>query len=419
MVSRQRIARNVRMAVENRLALAWEDRAARRGAVAASEVAEPGHILLAPPGAGNIGDRAMTEAFLASVNGPVTLIVRRASDLPDLPSRDSGPVNVMVAPGLLYGLPWQHVRDARRFRALLPRARSVSVIGADIMDGAYWESPSVRRFRLALIAAEAGVDARVLGFSWNARPTAAARRAMVRASAAVRLLPRDPASAERLERDGAVNVVPTADIAFLTPRRPIEDLELDAWVTARVREGRRLVLLNSNGLIESDADTVRIYREFIREAPADVVFVAVAHVSRGTPSDIELAETLGRDVDDGDRLYVQRSLLRPGEVAELAAQAHLVVTGRMHLTILSTTVGTPVITVAYQGKVAGLYRELGTDTWLEAEDARDRLAGLIRATLPDAERLREALAAVVPRLVRRAALNVEGLTTGGRDADHR
>lgn len=398
------------MVVENRSILAAEERALRRRvARSPAPTSHNGHILIAAPGNGNVGDQAALEAFVAGVEGRVTIVVRRASDLAALPPESEARVQIVPLPGLLYGTPWQAVSAGSRLVELLQNARSLSVIGADVMDGVYWEAPSIRRFRAAGLAAELGLPARILGFSWSEHPTRLARDTMARTSAIVDLCARDPISAARLLADGAVRLTEVADLAFQTRRAPLPE-ELRTWLTAQRAERRRIVLLNSNGLIERLASTVAAYRDVIARAGRDTVFVAVPHVSRGTPSDVDLARDLGTLVADPTRLAVIDELLAPGQVAELAAQADLVVTGRMHLAILSATVGTPAVTIGYQGKVAGLYESLAIDTWLDVDArTRERLPDLVLDALERAPQLRSSVEAALPALLERSRRNVRGL----------
>ncbi len=416
MQSKQRIARRVRALAENRLVLAVEDwrgsailRKAGKSQVPAHR--SDAHILLAPPGAGNIGDQAMVEAFVASVSGPVLIITRRAGDVREMPQELAERATVVVMPGLLYGLPWQHLRDLQRLAPPLRGALSFSVVGADIMDGAYWESPSVRRFRLARFAAELGVDSRVLGFSWNDAPSPAARREMVRASRALDLLARDPKSVSRLIADGGERVVPVADIALLTEPRPITEIGVEGWCAEQRSEGRRIVLLNANGLIEASSGLVDTYEALINSpVGSSCAFVALPHVSRGVPSDIDLVDALMEKVGDRAEVFPIRRLLSPGEVASLASLADLAVTGRMHLSILSASVGTPTVTVGYQGKVAGFYELLGTSSFINGgAEARRGLLSLIEESLRNLDELTSTVELAREGLRDKARRNVAGL----------
>jgi polysaccharide pyruvyl transferase WcaK-like protein len=401
------------MAIENRAVLALEERALRRRIARLRPQADeaPGHVLLMAPGNGNIGDQALLESFVRGVDGPVTLVVRRPGDVADLPADRAEQVRVVALPDILYGLPWKAVGAGVDFARLLRGALSFSVVGADIMDGVYWEAPSIRRFRLARLAAEQGIPSRVLGFSWSAHPTGLARAEMVRASRTVELCVRDTVSAQRLHADGAERLTEVADLAFQIARAPLPD-DLGTWVRARQEEGRGIVILNSNGLLEARTSTVEAYRDAIARH-RELAFVALPHTSRGAPSDLELALALGRLVDDRRRLHVVHGLLTPGQVAELAAQATLVVSGRMHLTILATTVGTPALTIGYQGKVAGLYDALGTDTWIDVDaNTPERLLALLDDALARGAELRAAVAEALPLLRDRSRRNLDGLRGG-------
>jgi len=67
----------------------------------------------------------------------------------------------------VYGGGLPHLRDVVR---LLDRASSLSVVGADLMDGGYGYLGASTLARTAELASRRGVPSRVLGFSWNASP---------------------------------------------------------------------------------------------------------------------------------------------------------------------------------------------------------------------------------------------------------
>jgi polysaccharide pyruvyl transferase WcaK-like protein len=408
----------VRRAIETPVVLSAEERAFVRAARTAFEAARAAgarperHVLVAGPGAGSIGDQAMLEAFVASVSAPVTLVARRSRDLAELPQALHSRVSTDFQPDLLYGLPHSARRAGTAFGRLLAGALSLSVVGADVMDGAYWESVSVRRFRIVRIAAELGVDARVLGFSWNAHPTAACRRAMVAASAVARLNARDPKSAERLLADGAVAVHTVADLAFLTQPAPVRDAALATWIEEQAARGRHIVIVNANVLLERTTHQVEAYVGALAGVDRESTAVlAVPHDMRGTPSDVDLAVEIAARLESvGVVAHAVRHELSPGEVMTIAGEARLTVSGRMHLTILSLAAGTPAVTIAYQGKVAGLYAAMGLDCWVEAgEGARAALATLVPESIAGAEALAAQVARGLPAQLERSRANLAGL----------
>ncbi len=310
------------------------------------------HVLLAPPGRGNIGDQALVEAFVETVDGPVVVLTRSTRDF-DVPASLAGRMRVVPLPALVYGSAIGHARDVRTLTRELRGARSFSVIGADIMDGAYVLRASVNRAGLAERLARLGWPTRVVGFSWNASPHERAVAALRRAGdAGVRLYLRDPRSASRARADG-LSVRDSADIVFSAPSR-------DDGIVERLLPDlgdERLALVNASGLV---GDRLPAYGRVIGalRASGHTVLV-VPHVSRHGADDLPLCEALVEAAADPGVTLVPR-LLAPAEIRGLAARAAVTVTGRMHLAVMSLMAGTPPVTVATQGKVEGLMDLFGT-----------------------------------------------------------
>ena len=57
------------------------DRAAFRRGFRKAGAAPAGHVVLVAPGAGNVGDQALFEAFLEGAAGRVTVVTRRPADV--------------------------------------------------------------------------------------------------------------------------------------------------------------------------------------------------------------------------------------------------------------------------------------------------------------------------------------------------
>ncbi|MFJ4038390.1 polysaccharide pyruvyl transferase family protein [Microbacterium sp. NPDC090007] len=313
-----------------------------------------GHVLIAPPGAGNIGDQAMVEAFVAAADRPVTIVTRHDDDLV-LPADLAGRARIVALPHLLYGDDHGHRGDVRALGALLGGAATVSIIGADIMDGVYSLRPSVRRSTIAAVAAERGFDTSIIGFSWNGAAPAPARAALGRAgTAGARLLLRDPASAARVRALGIPGVVETADIVFTDDRRA----DRAPVVLAGLEPPYALV--NASGLIARTVDQAREYRPVLAELRArGIRVVLLPHVLRSTADDLAACRAVHdalRHDGEGEGVTLVETTLAPSEIRRLAASASVVVTGRMHLAVMSLAQGVPAVTLASQGKVEGLMR---------------------------------------------------------------
>lgn len=415
----KRIARKVRAKAQESIAAgaagAFRDRRVIARAVATAGGANPAaggpHLLVASAGAGNIGDQAMVDAFVEHVDGPVVVITRAPDDFA-VPPGAAGRVRFEVLPVLAYGAGRERLADLRRFGELLAGARSLSIIGADIMDGRYSPRSSVRRSTLAEAAARAGVPSRVLGFSWNASPQRRARVALHRAGAAgADLLLRDPVSASRARAQGVPGVVETADLVFLATT--VDPSAADALLGPASVDGpdAPVALVNVSALVGRSLDQSAEYARIIASLRADGYrVVLVPHVSRPSSDDLAACRLVAAAfAGDGDVVLVDR-LLTPAEIRGLAARAHLTVTGRMHLAIMSLRAGVPAITLATQGKVEGLMRLVGVpELCVEpGPDLADRVLAVAARVTGDGP-ARRAIRDAPPRLRRLAERNVAGL----------
>ncbi|PVW03715.1 hypothetical protein DEA06_12685 [Microbacterium sp. Gd 4-13] len=325
----------------------------RFGALVEASVGSPGsshHVLVAPPGAGNIGDQAMVEAFVAAADKPVTIITRARDDF-HLPADLAEHARIEALPNLFYGQGSAHERDVRALGRVLTGAASVSIIGADIMDGVYTLRPSIRRATLAASAARRGFDTTVIGFSWNSaapRPAWDALRAAGQAGA--RLLLRDPESARRVRDAGIVGVVETADIVFTDDRLAPVLPDVAASLP------RPYALVNASGLIARTVDQVPEYALLIEELRSRGLHVVLLpHVIRTTADDLLACRGVAASVG-GAGVTLIEEMLAPSVIRTLADAATVTITGRMHLAVMSLSRGVPAVTVATQGKVEGLMR---------------------------------------------------------------
>lgn len=331
----------------------WLDRLAAGRALV--RLSADGSLVVAAPGRGNIGDRAMLDAVLENLDGKVT-VVADVDRLEELGAPLPDGVRVVVLPGLTRGLGLQRFRSHRAFASLCRSAARVTVIGADMMDGLYSVRASVARFSLLLTAQRVGTECRVLGFSWPSSPARAVEHLPRLLSPEIDFCLRDPRSLERFRRMSGGYGRQVADVVFSSTRSSRLPEPISGWVATR---SRYFAVVNVSGLVGARLSQTPEYQTLLaalHERGWDIVFLP--HVVRGGDGDLEAVaevfEVAGRDTD-----LVVTQELSPAHVRTLAASAALVVTGRMHLAILSATVGVPSITLATQGKVEGLYELLG------------------------------------------------------------
>lgn len=314
------------------------------------------HLLLAAPGGGNVGDQAMLEAVLENTAGPVTLVVPDRASV-ELPEEFRQRVEVLEIPHLVYGTGADHRASVASFGRALAGAAQLSVLGADVMDGRYSLPASVRRSNLARAAALAGVETRVIGFSWSDRARVAARRSLAAAARdGVRLLLRDPISADRARRDGITPVEEVADVVFAA--RSVDASAADELLQHVTRP---VALVNVSGLLATRVDQTEEYVRVVEALLERGLHVLVLpHVDRAQSGDMEACAALMARVGDLPDVSGVPSILTPAQVRGLTARASVAVTGRMHLAVMSLLHGVPAITLASQGKVEGLMQLFGT-----------------------------------------------------------
>lgn len=365
----------------------------------------PAHVLITAPGGGNIGDQAMFEAFIANSSGRVLAIMPSPSALKN---PDPGRVETAVMSALMQLTGVRHWGEVWRLGRLVSATRSLSVTGADIMDGGYNPVASVARWNLALCFARKGVPSRLLGFSWNGRsPAVVAAYARAAHDAGVQTFLRDPVSLRRIRADGLSKAVGTSDTVFrLTSTNPAiaQGGEFKAIVT------RPFAIVNASALVARGLDQIAELRAVIDAILASGRNVVVLpHVQRGLHGDIEEGARLAQGYPEDRVLFIDR-LLEPSEIRSLTEKAEVVVTGRMHLAIMALSQGTPALVVSTQGKVEGLAELFDTPDLL-LEPAPGFGATAIERMAPERLRVfRRRVAERLPMITNMASGNFEGLS---------
>ncbi|MGB2222472.1 MAG: polysaccharide pyruvyl transferase family protein [Neptunomonas phycophila] len=311
-------------------------------------------VLIAAPGGGNIGDQAMLESFICNVPGK-KIIINTNDNAINLPEKYQENVKVINLTGLVYGWLLPYIRDAYAFKKILSEAHSLSVVGADIMDGGYNPHPSAMRSLLASYAQNLGVSSRILGFSWNASPSKVSLNAIKKAgNAGVMLCARDPYSTARLEKSGVKSVVQVSDTVFANQNIDREGLdELLQFVA-----DKKIAVVNASGLVNKDLDQLQEYDVILKKLRSlGYSIILLPHVIRLGANDLDVCKAIYER--NKDVFFVDR-LLGPDQIKCIVNQAKIVVTGRMHLSIMSLNALVPAVVLSTQGKVDGLMQYFDT-----------------------------------------------------------
>lgn len=358
---------------------------------------QPYTLLLAPPTGENIGDQAMFDSAIHNTAGKVLAVTM--SDSYRKPVGDDGErALIRVLPGHIHRPPLVRFGVMLRLSGLIKSAQAFIAPGADTVDGGHTHG-SLARLSIIRLAAIAGIPTTLQGFSWKSDAPASVVRAVTElAERGVQVSPRDPVSRRRLTEAGVQPTTQVADLAFAYPVREALPERLKAQIARVQKSGRPIVLLNTSGLIARRHDLTADYGvviERLHSVGATVVFTP--HVDRAWDDDFAMARKVKELYGNADDVVVD-SLLSPAQVRELASFASLVVTGRMHLAILSLSQEIPVVCLATHGKVEGLFEffempdlvvepqagngELLAEKASAALQNRDALVAQIRTKLP-------------------------------------
>ncbi|MDJ0338180.1 oligosaccharide flippase family protein [Cryobacterium sp. PH31-O1] len=365
------------------------------------------HVLVAPPGEGNIGDQAMVEAFLENVSGPVQVLVRRPADVL-IPPHHAWRAELLPIPHLIYGTARVHRQAMAALAPVLNGALSLTVVGADIMDGAYSVRASARRADVASLARSVGVDARILGFSWNGRANVGVRRSLARAGRlGTRLQLRDPISSARARTDHFANVVDVADCVFAA--RTSSARAATEYLGATPAP---YAVVNASALVGRSFDQTTEYARIVTALlQAGLRVVLLPHVVRTSGDDAVACRAVFDRLNGADGVVLVNRLLAPAEVRGLCAGAEIVLTGRMHLAVQAIFSAVPAVALSTQGKVAGLMRLFDTQELCVEPGVglAERMIPVALGVLADRQRYCDRLAQRLPEVQGLAARNFAAL----------
>lgn len=367
----------------------------------------PRHLLLPTVGKGNIGDQAMLEAFLLNTTWPVTLLVE-SCDGHEIPEATASRVHQVVIPDLFANRPWIRRKVRSRVARLIASHSTFSIVGADMMDGGYSAAQSTIRSGMLSISNAVGTPSRVLGFSWNGIPPEAVQRAMHLSQPKSLLCVRDPHSLARLRTGGTFNSVQTADIVFtMSALEPYE--RITPWL--RGQRDRKIVIVNVSGMLARKVDQTAEYAEIVAHLiQRGCSIIVLPHVIRGGDDDLVSCAATVELVGPNPHVYLIDELLRPAQVAWVSQHASAVLTGRMHLSILSLNQGVPAAVLSSQGKVTGLLELFSSPQLvLEPDDSIVANAIAVLNEVLDDTAVRAQIAEHLPHVRHLSLLNFAGL----------
>lgn len=342
-----------------------------------------GTCILPPTDGGSLGDDAMLQGLTSLIGDDNSRVLQYSSSQ----SGGNGRFGILSPVAALRLLP------------LLWRSRTFYLIGADVLDGAYSDAKTELRIRIANLAAAAGADASIIGFSMNTRVTPRAARAWRRLDKRVRLFARDPRSAARTSELVGRPVATAADLAFLVTGSAPPDPNALPPFCVTVGFGTSSTMAERLGGSERLVQLAVSCLSRLLEDDSRIGIVLLPHDRRGPVNDYDLAHRI-LDRLPTDRATVADFVHDPSHARWVAQHLDVMVSMRMHAAIAALAEGIPVAVFGYQDKAEGMLALFALEHWvldpeavltdpdhfaaktLELLEGRQQLGQQIRSHLP-------------------------------------
>lgn len=196
---------------------------------------------------------------------------------------------------------------------------------------------------------------------------------------AIAILVRDEQSLANLEDLGIsrTKIHPAADAVFaLSDLDAVESAKLTSGnshenlrVVISVREWRHFKTIDPASGMKQYIDALRSVTSYLVEnRNAEITYLSTC---QGMPEywtdDSKLAHVIVDGLPETIRrsVSVDSSFHRPAELAATLKNYDLVIATRMHMAILALSAGTPVLPIAYEFKMHGLFERLGQARWVQ------------------------------------------------------
>ena len=361
-----------------------------------SDVDSRSIIILPPADGGSLGDDAMVLGLLHLIGSrEVVLVPYQAPGYGSLVGRREAPDLTGRAGGLA-------------FLPLLRDSAETYIIGADVLDGFYSDRKTTLRLRFANLAARSGSRTSVVGFSMNANPSTAACAAISGLDPRVRLVARDPISAQRTEAIAGRPVETAADLAFLVEaEEPPAAFALPAEINVGFAPNYHLA--GEFGGPEQLLDAMEGCLSALLASGPELGIVLIPHDSRGPSSDFALSASLAERLPS-DRVVAATFVSSPGHVRWVAAQLHAMVSARMHAAIGALGEGTPVAVLGYQNKAEGILSMFELDHWVAHPQVTlsnpSEFVALAQRLLDKGDEIRPQIHRLLPAVIAAARRNV-------------
>ena len=364
-------------------------------------------LVVCHPAQGNIGDLSMAQAA-ANFEGENVLLIHDAKP-GFFDEKHNSPNFREVSTEKVFQLHlWKSVESWYRLGTLSSSVSSFSLIGADTLDGNYSLFESLAKIRLTATFEKLNIPTKIFGFSWSDKWNSTALAAIKRLKG-TNLLVRDPLSHQRLKDENVGNITLVADLAFTLPESSaVASQEVECIALLEDLNGRNFVVVNMSGLWAIGDITFDAFYEFTQQLlDRDLTVVLLAHVTGKKDSDLISLKRLFAKLDSPNvYLYSPNT---PAAVTSVVSKATAVITCRMHLAVAALRFSVPVLCLATNGKVEGLFKSFGIPEFaIEVSNVSSQsLKEKFDILCQDSHEIRNRISTALPSIQARAWKNFE------------
>ena len=321
-----------------------------------------GTLFLAPDiPISNLGDQALLlgafEGLSVQKCDPIYVIANGPEEIKNVPRIDAFSNRIIIIQSLnIIFATDRAFTELLAFYWLTRKAKSIVLVGADVLDGRYNEKEAGRKLQIIEKCVDIGLKAKIVGFSLSEHISDSSANGFRRLSNKAEFISRDAVSQARMQKYAPCQL--GADCAFLmqpTNLNGVRYLSVIEWLKTP-KESVALCLRDEDFMTQ---DTAQLLDPFVKGLivalnKQNVKLLLIPH----HPTDIKMlrkvADTLN-SFEFSDYLLISE-LPSAQEVKSLVGQCKHIITSRMHVAIASLSMERSITCIPYAGKFEGLYQ---------------------------------------------------------------
>lgn len=294
------------------------------------------------------------------------------------------------------------VYNVDEMHSYIKEYQELYVLGADVIDGGSQLHNSLEFFKLI---EKFKLPTTIIGFSFNKKHFDKVIKRFKALPNDSKLFVRDPFSWKRFIAATGKKAKLVADVGFLLKQKKTKS-SIIKWIKKQKSKGRVVLGVNIN----SNKLTKKIFQAYVEVLTTleKVSIVLIPHDSRSFCGDLKAVKKIWK-VLSGDlkKHTLKLDVLRAREIKYICKELDCAIAGRMHLSIACLAQTTPVICIAYQDKMEGLFSFFGIEHYTVQRKEVDKIKKLLPDLIKNRDKIRKKIKNNLPKVIKLAKKNFE------------